>query len=149
MSRTPPRVPLLGTRFWWTSSITQGSDPIEQVIPEGCGQPGGLDRDQQAEDLQQPAPEPILGIGRRPAQRDDALGEEACGFLGTLGLIAGVAAEVQISDLLYDGGTNCTAGVQSPGNGNAVDVADADQRDREDEHPTLAHRLYEPVTRSI
>jgi len=37
--RTPPRVPLSGTRFWWTSGITQGSDPIQQVIPEGCAQP--------------------------------------------------------------------------------------------------------------
>ena len=75
----------------------------------------GPDRDQQAEDLQRPAPKPILGIVRRPAQRDDALGEEACGFLGTLGLIAGGAAEVQISDLLYDGGTNCTARRTEPG----------------------------------
>ncbi len=82
-----------------------------------------------------------MGIGRRPAQRDDALLEESCGFLGTFGLIAGGAAEVQISDLLYDGGTYCTAGVQSPGNRNAVDVADADHRDRNDEDPPFGPPL--------
>ena len=46
-----------------------------------------------------------------------------------------------IAGSLYDGGTNGTAGVQRTGNGDAVEIADADHHDCDDDHPPFGPTL--------
>ena len=58
-----------------------------------------------------------------------------------LAWIIGRAAEVLTGRLLHDGGTDGAAGVQSSGNRNAVNVACADHRNRDDDHPSFGPSL--------